>query len=73
MASMKNLQRGRAAIRPDMDIFYFPGPKFRHGAMARLEAREGIEPLAAGERVLRHRLESLHALARVGPTRPAEG
>jgi DNA-binding PadR family transcriptional regulator len=61
------------------------GPGTLYGAIARLEARKWIEPLpaeerrrpyrltAAGERVLRHRLESLSALARVGRARLAEG
>ena len=61
------------------------GPGTLYGAIARLEARKWIEPLpaddrrrpyrltAAGERVLRHRLESLRALARVGRARLAEG
>ena len=62
-----------------------PGPGTLYGAIARLEARKWIEPLpaeerrrpyrltAAGERVLRHRLQNLAALARVGRTRLAEG
>ena len=61
------------------------GPGTLYGAIARLEARKWIEPLpaedrrrpyrltAAGQRVLRHRLESLRALARVGRARLAEG
>jgi DNA-binding PadR family transcriptional regulator len=61
------------------------GPGTLYGAIARLEAREWIEPLpaedrrrpyrltAAGQRVLRHRLQSLHNLARVGRARLAEG
>lgn len=61
------------------------GPGTLYGAIARLEARQWIEPLpaeerrrpyrltAAGQRVLRHRLESLSALTRVGRTRLAEG
>jgi DNA-binding PadR family transcriptional regulator len=61
------------------------GPGTLYGAIARLEARGWIEPLpaedrrrpyrltAAGQRVLRHRLQSLHALARVGKARLAEG
>jgi DNA-binding PadR family transcriptional regulator len=61
------------------------GPGTLYGAIARLEARQWIAPLpsddrrrpyrltAAGQRVLRHRLESLQALARVGRTRLAEG
>jgi DNA-binding PadR family transcriptional regulator len=61
------------------------GPGTLYGAIARLEARRWIEPLpaeerrrpyrltAAGQRVLRHRLESLSALTRVGRTRLAEG
>jgi DNA-binding PadR family transcriptional regulator len=62
-----------------------PGPGTLYGAIARLEARKWIEPLpaedrrrpyrltAAGERVLRHRLESLRAVARIGRARLAEG
>jgi len=61
------------------------GPGTLYGAIARLEARKWIEPLpaeerrrpyrltAAGQRVLRHRLESLRAVARVGRARLAEG
>jgi len=61
------------------------GPGTLYGAVARLEARKWIEPLpvadrrrpyrltAAGDRVLRHRLENLQALARVGRARLAEG
>ena len=59
------------------------GPGTLYGAIARLEAREWIEPLpvedrrrpyrltATGLRVLRHRLESLRAIARVGRARLA--
>jgi DNA-binding PadR family transcriptional regulator len=62
-----------------------PGPGTLYGAIARLEARKWIEPLpaedrrrpyrltAAGERVLRHRLEGLRAVARIGRARLAEG
>jgi len=62
-----------------------PGPGTLYGAVARLEARQWIEPLpaedrrrpyrltAAGRRVLRHRLESLRAIARVGEARLAGG
>ena len=61
------------------------GPGTLYGAIARLEARQWIEPLpaedrrrpyrltAAGRRVLRHRLETLRAVARVGRARLAEG
>lgn len=61
------------------------GPGTLYGALARLEARKWIEPMAvddrrrpyrltaAGQRVLRHRLDSLRALARVGRARLAEG
>ena len=61
------------------------GPGTLYGAIARLEARKWIEPLpveerrrpyrlaAAGQRVLRHRLDSLRAVARVGRARLAEG
>src|SRR4249920_553201 len=60
------------------------GPGTLYGAIARLEARRWIEPLpaeerrrpyrltAAGHRVLRHRLQSLSSLARVGRARLAE-
>src|SRR5258706_10523309 len=60
------------------------GPGTLYGAIARLEGRKWIEPLpveerrrpyrltTAGMRVLRHRLENLHALARVGRARLAE-
>jgi DNA-binding PadR family transcriptional regulator len=62
-----------------------PGPGTLYGAIARLEARKWIEALpvedrrrpyrltAAGQKVLRHRLESLRALARIGRARLAEG
>ena len=61
------------------------GPGTLYGAMARLESRKWIEPLpaedrrrpyrltTAGQKVLRHRLDSLRALARIGRTRLAEG
>ena len=61
------------------------GPGTLYGAIARLEARAWIEPLpaeerrrpyrltAAGNRVLRYRLQNLQALARVGRARLAEG
>ena len=61
------------------------GPGTLYGAIARLESRQWIEPLpvddrrrpyrltAAGQRVLRHRLESLRAVARIGRARLAEG
>src|SRR5262245_52402840 len=61
------------------------GPGTLYGAIARLEARKWIEPLPAverrrpyrltttGQRVLRHRLESLRAVARVGRARLVEG
>jgi DNA-binding PadR family transcriptional regulator len=61
------------------------GPGTLYGAIARLETRKWIEPLpaedrrrpyrltSAGQRVLRHRLESLRAVARVGRARLAEG
>src|SRR5689334_11180419 len=61
------------------------GPGTLYGAIARLEARKWIEPLpaedrrrpyrltAAGHKVLRHRLQSLQTLARVGRSRLAEG
>jgi len=61
------------------------GPGTLYGAIARLEERKWIEPLpaeerrrpyqltAAGQRVLRHRLESLRAVTRVGRARLAEG
>jgi DNA-binding PadR family transcriptional regulator len=60
-----------------------PGPGTLYGAIARLEARAWIEALpvedrrrpyrltTAGERVLRHRLERLRAVARVGGARLA--
>src|SRR5262249_52532844 len=61
------------------------GPGTLYGAIARLEARRWIEPLpaeerrrpyrltTAGQRVLRHRLESLRAVTRIGRARLAEG
>jgi DNA-binding PadR family transcriptional regulator len=60
------------------------GPGTLYGAIARLEARRWIEPLpaedrrrpyrltAAGQKVLRHRLESLRSIAKVGRARLAE-
>ena len=62
-----------------------PGPGTLYGALARLEARKWIEALpaddrrrpyrltAAGQRVLRHRLEQLRAVAKVGQRRLVEG
>jgi DNA-binding PadR family transcriptional regulator len=59
------------------------GPGTLYGALARLETRKWIEPLpaedrrrpyrltGAGQKVLRHRLENLHSLARVGRARLA--
>jgi DNA-binding PadR family transcriptional regulator len=61
------------------------GPGTLYGAIARLEGRNWIEPLpaedrrrpyrltAAGQKVLRHRLESLRAVAKIGRARLAEG
>jgi DNA-binding PadR family transcriptional regulator len=61
------------------------GPGTLYGAITRLEARKWIEPLpaddrrrpyrltTAGQRVLRHRLENLRAVARIGRGRLAEG
>ncbi len=60
------------------------GPGTLYGAITRLETRGWIEPLpaddrrrpyrltGAGQRVLRARLESLRAMARVGHSRLAE-
>ena len=60
------------------------GPGTLYGAIARLEERKWIEPLpaddrrrpyrltAAGQKVLRARLDSLRAVARVGQARLAE-
>jgi DNA-binding PadR family transcriptional regulator len=62
-----------------------PGPGTLYGAIARLEARKWIEPLpaqdrrrpykltASGQKVLRHRLDSLREMARIGRMRLAEG
>jgi len=61
------------------------GPGTLYGAIARLEARRWIEPLpaedrrrpyrltGAGEKVLRARLDSLRAVARIGQSRLVEG
>jgi DNA-binding PadR family transcriptional regulator len=61
-----------------------PGPGTLYGAIARLEARKWIEALpvedrrrpyrltASGQKVLKHRLESLRAIARIGRARLAE-
>ena len=60
------------------------GPGTLYGAIARLEARKWIEPLpaeerrrpyrltTAGSRILRHQLQNLQTLARIGRTRLAE-
>jgi DNA-binding PadR family transcriptional regulator len=60
------------------------GPGTLYGAIARLEERKWIEPLpaddrrrpyrltAAGQKVLRARLDSLRAVARIGQARLAE-
>jgi len=60
------------------------GPGTLYGAIARLEARKWIEAMpaedrrrpyrltTAGQRVLRHRLEGLRAVARIGRARLAE-
>jgi len=60
------------------------GPGTLYGAIARLEERKWIEPLpaddrrrpyrltAAGQKVLRARLESLRAVARIGHARLLE-
>src|SRR5262245_46466389 len=60
------------------------GPGTLYGAIARLEARKWIEPLpaddrrrpykltSAGQKVLRTRLESMRAMARVAQSRLAE-
>ena len=61
------------------------GPGTLYGAIARLEERKWIEPLpaeerrqpyrltTAGQRVLRHRLDSMRTIARVGRARLSEG
>jgi DNA-binding PadR family transcriptional regulator len=61
------------------------GPGTLYGAIARLEARQWIEPLPAeerrrpyrltpaGNRVLRHQLQNLQTLTRLGRARLAEG
>ncbi len=61
------------------------GPGTLYGAIARLEARRWIEPLpaedrrrpyrltGAGEKVLRARLDSLRAVAKIGQARLVEG
>jgi DNA-binding PadR family transcriptional regulator len=60
------------------------GPGTLYGAIARLEARKWIEPLpaddrrrpyrltGAGQKVLRARLDSLRAVAKIGQSRLAE-
>lgn len=60
------------------------GPGTLYGAIARLEAKGWIEPLpaddrrrpyrltGAGERVLKHRLVNLRAVARIGQSRLAD-
>lgn len=61
-----------------------PGPGTLYGAIARLEAKKWIEALpaeerrrpyrltASGQRVLRHRLDSMRVIARIGRARLAE-
>lgn len=60
------------------------GPGTLYGAITRLEGRKWIEPLpsddrrrpyrltGAGERVLKHRLDALRAMARIGQARLAD-
>jgi DNA-binding PadR family transcriptional regulator len=60
------------------------GPGTLYGAIARLEAREWIEPLpsedrrrpyrltGAGQRVLKHRLDAMKAVVKVGAQRLAD-
>jgi DNA-binding PadR family transcriptional regulator len=60
------------------------GPGTLYGAIARLEARKWIEPLpsddrrrpykltGAGQRVLKHRLEGLRAMTKIGHARLAD-
>jgi DNA-binding PadR family transcriptional regulator len=62
-----------------------PGPGTLYGAIARLEAKKWIEALpaeerrrpyrltASGQKVLRHRLDSMRVIARIGRARLAEG
>lgn len=62
-----------------------PGPGTLYGAIARLEQKKWIEALpvedrrrpykltASGQKVLRHRLDSLRDMARIGRARLAEG
>ncbi len=62
-----------------------PGPGTLYGAIARLESKKWIEALpvedrrrpyrltASGQKVLKHRLESMRAIARIGRARLAEG
>jgi DNA-binding PadR family transcriptional regulator len=75
------------AITQDIDTMAGQklGPGTLYGAIARLEARKWIEPLpaeerrrpyrltAAGQKVLRHRLDSLRSIAKIGRARLAEG
>ena len=61
-----------------------PGPGTLYGAIARLEARKWIEPLpvddrrrpykltGSGQKILRARLESLRAVAKIGQARLAD-
>jgi DNA-binding PadR family transcriptional regulator len=60
------------------------GPGTLYGAITRLEGRKWIEPLptedrrrpyrltGAGQRVLKHRLDALRAMARIGQARLAD-
>ncbi|MFM8533810.1 MAG: PadR family transcriptional regulator [Acidimicrobiia bacterium] len=62
-----------------------PGPGTLYGAIARLESRQWIEALpveerrrpyrltASGQKGLRHRLDRLRTIARIGRARLAEG
>jgi DNA-binding PadR family transcriptional regulator len=75
------------AITQDIDTMAGQklGPGTLYGAIARLEGRKWIEPLpaeerrrpyrltAAGQKVLRHRLDSLRSIAKIGRARLAEG
>ena len=87
LASLAEGDKHGYAIMEDIQAFagIRLGPGTLYGAIARLEARQWIEPLPAedrrrpyrltpaGHRVLRHRLQSMQALARVGRARLSEG
>ena len=86
LSSLAGGEKHGYALIKDIDAFagVTLGPGTLYGALARLEARKWIEPLpaddrrrpyrltAAGQRVLRARLDSLRTMTRVGHSRLAD-